>query len=143
MSFGSYDQPGGVYHPSYQKGKRLWFAPEIQEVTERLRFGAPDLGWEGDARFAIYLCDDGRWEVQHINAMGERYVVCRSKPGAKLDDRLIIEIRNKVHRMNKGINELDAVNIHNEKRYRELQEQARLEAREAVKEARFYARRGR
>lgn len=134
----SYDK-GGIYHPTYQNGKRLWMDPEVQAITDKLRFGDPALGWEGDARFAIYFDGKaGRWEVQHINDLGQRYVVCRSKPGAHLDERLIIEIRNKVYRMNKGINEFDAVNAHNEKVYREMQEKYGLRKKAALEEAEYY-----
>lgn len=133
----SYDV--GVYHPTYQNGKRLWMDPEVQEITDKLRFGDPTLGWEGDARFAIYM--DGktnRWEVQHIDDRGTRYVVCRSKPGAHLDERLIIEIRNKVYRMNKGVNEFDAVEAHNEKVWKELNDKFSVRKQQALAEAEFY-----
>jgi len=81
--------PSQVMHPQYQKGRRLWTDPEVADIVHRLHYGDPTLGWEGDPRLALYYREDGRWELQRLEADGEYRVVCRSRPGLALDLGLI------------------------------------------------------
>ena len=90
----TYD-PKQILHPQYQKGKRLWTDPEVADIVQRLHYGDPTLGWEGDPRLALYYVPAataggaGRWELQRLEADGEYRVVCRSRPGLALDLGLI------------------------------------------------------
>lgn len=81
--------PSDILHPQYQQGKRLWTDPEVADIVQRLHYGDPTLGWDGDPRLALYYLPDGRWELQRLEADGEYRVVCRSRPGLALDLGLI------------------------------------------------------
>lgn len=89
--------PGELVHPQVVDGKVLWTSPEVQEMVRKLHYGAPELGWEGDPRLALYH-EQGGWVLERLEADGQYRTVCRSKPGAPLDDRLIVGLIAHDHR---------------------------------------------
>lgn len=81
-----------IVHPAIVDGRPLWIAPEVQEMIDLLHNGDPTLGWEGDPRLALYRSEGDRWELWRLEHDGEMRMFCRSKPGAKLDRGLIVQL---------------------------------------------------
>lgn len=78
--------------PTVQNGRGLWLDPEVQSIVDMLHNGVPALGWEGDERLALYRTEDGRWELWRLEDDGEMRCVCRSRPGMRLDETLIMRL---------------------------------------------------
>lgn len=77
--------------PQYIGGVQHWVSPEVNEIVRKLHEGAPELAWPGDPRLALYHNErESRWELWRLEADEEMRLFCRSKPGAKLDDSIII-----------------------------------------------------
>lgn len=117
--------------------------PQIGNITHKLRFGDPNLGWDGNAGLAIYLgpWTDTKTGIVHKDitcwqiwmfGQGEPYQVMQSKPGTHLDERVITYIMERDTRYHDVAAEIKA---HNEKLSRQLaaEHQAReMEAREQI-----------
>lgn len=102
---------GGIAHPEWVDGKRLWLDPEVQEIVDKLHFGDPTLGWEGDPRLALYR-EGPRWLIQRLEHDGEYRIVCWSRPGLELDERLLMHLM--AHDARRGANPMEKVNKANE-----------------------------
>jgi len=102
-----------IQHPEVVNGKTLWIAPEVKEILDRLQLGDPALGWEGDPRLALFR-EDGRWVLQRLEHDDVYRIVCRSKPGLKLDGSLILHLM--AHDMKKKTAEqvLAEIDSHND-----------------------------
>lgn len=77
-------------HPEWVDGRKLWMDGSVRDLIERIRFGDPILGWEGDDRIELYY--DGpeeRFELWRLEDDGEYRRVCRSQPGMSFDERII------------------------------------------------------
>lgn len=60
------------------------------DLIDRLHFGDPVIGWEGDERLAVYYDgEERRWEVMRLEDDGVYRLVCRSKPDVIFDERLL------------------------------------------------------
>jgi len=66
--------------------------PEVQDIIDRLHYGDPTLGWEGDERLALYRTEDHRWLLVRFEEDGSESIVCRSGPDTPLDRSLIIRL---------------------------------------------------
>lgn len=82
----------GLTIPTVQNGRGLWLDPEVQEIVDMLHNGVPTLGWEGDPALGLYRTEDGRWELWRLEDDGEMRMVCRSRPGMRLDHTLIMRL---------------------------------------------------
>lgn len=82
----------GLTIPTVQNGRGLWLDPEVQDIVDMLHNGVPTLGWEGDPALALYRTQDGRWELWRLEDDGEMRMVCRSRPGMRLDQTLIMRL---------------------------------------------------
>jgi hypothetical protein len=81
-----------IIHPNTLDGRGIWLAPEVQGFLDRLQNGDSTIGWEGDPRLALYRTQDRRWEIWRQEHDGEPRLVCRSRPGLALDNRLIMRL---------------------------------------------------
>ena len=77
-----------LVHPVTVDGRRLWIDGAMTDLIDKLHFGDPIRGWEGDERLAVYW-NDPVWEVWRLEDDGEYRMVCRSAPGVPFDERLI------------------------------------------------------
>lgn len=84
------DQQPAITHPEWVNGRRLWMDTPMRELIDRMRFGDPVKGWEGDSRLELYFNGtEERFEVWRLEDDGEYRFVCRSAPGVPFDDRII------------------------------------------------------
>ena len=79
-----------MVHPEWVDGRRLWMEGSVRELIDRIRFGDPILGWEGDERIELYFnAPEERFELWRLEDDGEYRRVCRSQPGMAFDERII------------------------------------------------------
>jgi hypothetical protein len=80
----------GLAHPEWVDGRRLWMDTPMRDLIQRIRFGDPVKGWEGDDRLAVYW--DGateRFELWRLEDDETYRMVARSGPGIPFDERVI------------------------------------------------------
>jgi hypothetical protein len=82
------ETPQGLLHPEWVAGRKLWMDSAMSTLIDKLHYGDPVRGWEGDPRLAVYW-NPPVWEVMRYEADGQYRMVCRSKPGVPFDERLI------------------------------------------------------
>lgn len=86
----------GLMHPEYVAGRRLWIDPAMQQIIDKIRFGDPVRGWEGDESLAVFWNDTLKcFELMRYEPgpMVEDYsLVARLKPGARFDERILDEL---------------------------------------------------
>ena len=121
------ENTSGFDVPKTFRGMTAFEEAVIGSVSHKLRFGAPELGWPGDASLQIFLGPyyDHRsnlevgtsWQVWCFKN-AEPYCYMRAKPGTHLDERLIIDIMSHDSRYH---NLAFEVKINNEKVARELE----------------------
>ena len=101
-------------HPEVVAGRRLWMDGSMRDLIQRIRFGDPLLGWEGDDRIELYYNGpEERFELWRCEDDHEYRRVCRSQPGMAFDDRIITAlIAWDGRRRTKAL--VDEVNDHNE-----------------------------
>lgn len=100
----------GIDHPEWVGGRRLWIDPEIKALVDKLHFGDPTIGWEGDERLALYR-EGQSWLLMRLEHDGEYRPICKSRPGLALDERLIMRlVEHDSHRGANPIDKVDAVN---------------------------------
>jgi hypothetical protein len=81
---------GGLLHPEWVAGRRLWMDTLMRDLIHKLHYGDPVKGWEGDPNLAVYWnAPEERWEVWRLEDDGEYRIVCRSLPGVVFNDKLI------------------------------------------------------
>ena len=83
---------GGLAHPEWVAGRRLWLDPVMADIIDKIRDGDPTRGWEGDPQLAVFSQDtpEGmRWELMRLEDDNEYRLVARSKPGVVFDERII------------------------------------------------------
>lgn len=61
----------------------------MSDMLNKLHFGDPTLGWEGDENLILILNENHTWELHQWGDDGKRRCICVSKPYAKLDEQLI------------------------------------------------------
>lgn len=77
-------------HPEWVNGRRLWMDTPMRDLIQRIRFGDPVKGWEGDERLGLYWNgEDERFELWRLEDDGQYRFVCRSGPGIPFDERVI------------------------------------------------------
>jgi hypothetical protein len=70
-----------VVHPEYLDGQMLVTHPTLDPLTQ----GAPDLGWEGDARLAVYLnTETQRFTLYRLEVDSEYRGVAVLPPGGEI-----------------------------------------------------------
>lgn len=80
----------GLSHPEWVEGRRLWMDSAMRDLIQRVRFGDPVKGWEGDERLAVYFNEPARcFELWRLEDDNEYRFVCRSGPGVVFDERVI------------------------------------------------------
>jgi hypothetical protein len=116
----------GLTLPSTSGGATVLLDPAVQEMVERIQKGYAPLGWEGDERLGLYIGEHGGWELHRLGEDHVMRIVCRSKPGTVLDNR-VIEMLVK-HDARRGHDAAEEVIRHNE----ELTERRTNEAVDAL-----------
>lgn len=85
----TFQQPA-ITHPEWVHGRRLWMDTPMRDLINRMRFGDPVKGWEGDACLELYFNgSEERFEVWRLEDDGQYRFVCRSAPGVPFDERII------------------------------------------------------
>lgn len=80
--------------PEYVDGKPT-FVPYAHDIQRKLREGAPEFGWQGDPRLYITPRDGAEgWAVGRIAENGTKHLVCFSKAPHRLDENLLIMLRD-------------------------------------------------
>lgn len=80
----------GLSHPEWVDGRRLWMDTPMRDLIQRIRFGDPVKGWEGDERLALYWNEiERRFELWRLEDDNEYRFVCRSGIDMPLDERVI------------------------------------------------------
>jgi hypothetical protein len=82
------ETPKSLLHPEWIGGRRLWMESAMSTLVDKLHFGDPVRGWEGDPRLAVYWAPPC-WEIMRLENDGEYRMVCKSKAGVPFDERLI------------------------------------------------------
>lgn len=82
------ETPKSLLHPEWVGGRRLWMESAMTALIDKLHYGDPVRGWEGDPRLAVYWAPPV-WEIMRLEHDGQYRLVCRSKPGVPFDERLI------------------------------------------------------
>lgn len=63
---------------STRTGARRWRDPVIDELHQRLWYGDPTLGWEGDTGLALFEGKSGRtYELWRVDEQGRDHLVAR------------------------------------------------------------------
>lgn len=106
-------RPAEILHPQNLDGRAIWLDPEVQDLVDRLHLGDPTIGWEGDPRLAIYRGPGRTWELWRLENDGEYRMVCKSRPGLGLDNRLIVRLVQ--HDARRGFDPKKAVDANNAK----------------------------
>jgi hypothetical protein len=77
-------------HPEWVNGRRLWMDTPMRDLIDRVRFGDPVKGWEGDPRLEVYWNGiDERFELWRCEDDEQYRLVARSAPGIPFDERVI------------------------------------------------------
>lgn len=121
---------GGLVHPDHLEGRSIWRDPEVQDLINRLHFGDPLLGWEGDERLALYRAPGRRWELWRLESDGEYRLIMKSKPGVHLDNRLIMHLV--AHDTRRGYNPGQSVLVANEKLLSNIQKEGSARVQQAA-----------
>ena len=118
---------GGLAHPEWVAGRRLWLDPVMADIIDKIRDGDPTRGWEGDPQLAVFSQDtpEGmRWELMRLEDDNEYRLVARSKPGVVFDERVIdMLVRNDRNR-NPNRDLHAEIVAHNERRDAEVDKAA-------------------
>lgn len=86
-------------------------------LIDKLHYGDPVRGWEGDPRLAVYWAPPC-WEIMRLEGDGQYRMVCRSKPGVPFDERLIDALV--AHDRQRGYQPHASISAHNDRRDAEL-----------------------
>jgi hypothetical protein len=81
----------GLIHPESIGNRTVWSQAGSSpgDLADKLRFGDPTRGWEGDERLALCLNDvDTLWEVWRLDH-SSYHLVARRSADQPLDDRVI------------------------------------------------------
>lgn len=88
-------------------GSTVWLDPETVDFATRLH--------ELDPRLALVRNADTSWSIWRVAEDGSEHCVARSKPGARLDQRVIDQLRRNDTRRRGGTRLAEAILRHNEK----------------------------
>lgn len=106
---------GGLLIPEQVAGRTVWMESTMADLIDKLHFGDPVKGWEGDTRLGVYWHEEAkRWEVWRVEDDGVPRLVCRSGPGIPFDDRLIDALLQWDQRRRK-VSLIDEINAANER----------------------------
>lgn len=80
-----------VEHLGVPSGAAVLVDREVMDgLLEKLHKGVPTMGWAGDPRLCLaFNRPDQRWELWRLEHDYQYRLICRSKPGMGLDNRLI------------------------------------------------------
>ena len=82
----------GLVHPETIGGHMVWsdLGTSPGQLADKLRFGDPSRGWEGDDRLSLVLNEHtSEWEVWRDDERGGHHLVCRRPTADPLDERVI------------------------------------------------------
>jgi len=79
-------------------GNTLWMDPEVQEFIQKMHYGDPTLGWQGDPRLSLYRTPDRRWAIYREEGNGEVVPVCRSRQDLPLGNAVFMHLAAHDHR---------------------------------------------
>lgn len=104
----------GLVHPEMIAGRVVWSESGTSpgQLADKLRFGDPTRGWEGDERLALCFNDElDQWEVWRLDHSTYHLVATRAadKP---LDERLIDHLVARDPR--RGVNLVDVIERNND-----------------------------
>jgi hypothetical protein len=109
---------GGLVHPEWVAGRRLWIDSLMQDLIFKVQHGDPTKGWEGDPQLCVYATESPQgisWELVRLEEDNEYRLVARSKPGVVFDERIIEMLVARDVRRNPKFDLGQSVIDHNEK----------------------------
>lgn len=102
-----------LYHPHIMPDGS--FVEVDSGIVDKLHFGDPALGWEGDERLALsWNGQTERVELWRLEDDGEYRLVMRGRPGMRVVDMGIIQFLV-THDRQRGFKLRDAIDAHNAK----------------------------
>ena len=104
----------GLVHPEVIAGRVVWSESGTSpgQLADKLRFGDPTRGWEGDERLALCFNDEAsQWEVWRLDHNTYHLVAVRSVD-QPLDERLIDHLVARDAR--RGFNLVQHIESHND-----------------------------
>lgn len=84
----------GFVHPEIVAGRRLWMDSAMRDIIDKIKYGDPVLGWEGDELLDVFAIEGPtglQFELMRFE-QGDYSLVARSKPGVPFDERIIHEL---------------------------------------------------
>lgn len=130
----------GFIHPETIAGRVVWSDSSTSpgQLADKLRFGDPTRGWEGDERLALCFEPElERWEVWRLDH--NSYHLVAVKPADQpLDERIIDRLM--AHDSRRGFNIGNAVVANNEAVSASRARAAEEERTELFDQLRFHAR---
>lgn len=115
--------------PDYLNGMPT-FVPYAHDIQRKLKEGDPLIGWEGDERLYVAPREgaDG-YVVGRLCEDGVKRIICVSKPPHRLDQELLIQLREHDTR---HVDVLKRINDHNVRVQKEHGERATSRVSEAM-----------
>lgn len=119
--------PGFVI-PEFVDGKQT-FVPYSGDIQRLIKEGSPTHGWTGDERLYVVPRDGAEgYAIGRLNEDGTKSLVCVSEPPHKLDDSILVWLREHDTR---HIDVLGRVNAKNAQLHKDLDTQAKERVAEA------------
>lgn len=130
----------GLIHPETIAGRVVWSQSGTSpgDLADKLRYGDPTRGWEGDERMALcFSPEDDRWEVWRLDH--DKYHLVAVKPADQpLDERIIDHLIARDTR--RGFDPIKAVEANNDKVVAARREATAAEFAQNLDKLRYYAR---
>lgn len=127
-----------IQHPVQRGNKRLWLDPETEAFVDVLNNGHPALGWAGDPQLGLFRLPGQRWEIARLEN-GRYQTFCISKPGAKLDWSVIIQLQEHDLQRQTAQQLFDAVEKENTRRQKDKDDKAANSIGDALMRAYWHA----
>ena len=105
----------GFVHPEIVAGRRLWLDSTMRDLIDKIKYGDPVLGWEGDELLDVFWNEHGGfWELMRFEN-GDYSLVAKSKPGVVFDERIIHELARRDVKRNPNRDLHAEIEAHNER----------------------------
>lgn len=115
--------------PEYLNGVPT-FVPYAHDIQRKLKEGDPSIGWEGDERLYIAPRDGAEgYVVGRLCEDGVKRLICYSKPPHRLDQELLVMLRDNDTRRTDVRKRID---LHNARIQKEHDERATERIAEAM-----------
>jgi|TARA_Y100000296_G_C5164820_1_gene253958 hypothetical protein len=103
--------------PARFGSKVVWNSPPgaVEDVVQKMRFGDPTIGWEGDPLLQLYLNEENEWEVRRAEGKRGSTLVAKSKPGVPFDERFILYLMEHDQKRRTHEEIVTALDAHNDK----------------------------